>query len=94
MAKRRYARTNKNNFVLQLAKHEARERFLIKIYQGMQGRKKSRRDLQREHERLAKKSRLPHVDPLARYHMSVSSRDHSHLDIWLEQIQAKFGIKV
>ena len=94
LSKRRYERTNKHNFVLQLAKHEARERFLKKLDMVLFGQRKLHKAWARERKRLERRSQLPYVNPSDHYHISVSTRDASHLDVWLQMMEDEFQVPV
>ena len=68
--KQQYNRTNKNDFVTQLATQEARERLLMNISARMQG------DLlpkDSKSQREEKKASLPYVNPEDHYHISSST---------------------
>ena len=95
MAKRRYARTNKHNYILQLARHDAREQFLAKIDQELKRQQKQAKvNTRQRRKRKTTSSALPYVDPLDQYHISVSTRDVTSLSAWLQDLAEQSGLMV
>ncbi|ETW75354.1 hypothetical protein HETIRDRAFT_430757 [Heterobasidion irregulare TC 32-1] len=82
VVKCRYDCTNKNNFVPQLARHDARECLLHKV--AKQSDEHRRRELVRTRRQKCKwPERLPLSDPTAHYHIAISIRKHLNVRSWI-----------
>ncbi|KAI0264767.1 hypothetical protein BC834DRAFT_970691 [Gloeopeniophorella convolvens] len=85
ISKRRFQRTNKNQFVKQIAQHEARERVTRRVATRIKSHLQERDGLPTEPSGIA--DGLPFMDPAAHYHMSKSTCKHFHLPTWLGKHQ-------
>jgi len=94
LAKRRYKRTNKNNFIVQLAKQDARERLVSKIWKQLNPEETEHNTKKLQTKNRAEKLMLPHINHMDRYHISDSMRNFASLDDWLEETESTYRTKV
>jgi hypothetical protein len=86
-AKQCYTRTNKNGFVKQLAKHDARERVLRVVAARLVAHehKEKKRDRYGKHKaRHPRTVRMPH-EPTARYHIAEETAEKTDITVWLRE---------
>jgi len=79
---------------VQLAKHEARERLVSKIWQHLNPEETGHDAKKLQTKKRAEKLMLPHIDHMDRYHISDSTRDFASLDDWLEETESMYRTKV
>jgi len=94
LAKCRYAWMNKHNYVLQLARHDACKRFLVKIDQELKRQQKQVQVNTCQHRKHKARLSLPYIDPLDQYHISASTRDVTSLSAWLWDLATESGLQV
>ncbi|KAJ3925142.1 MAG: hypothetical protein NXY57DRAFT_949196 [Lentinula lateritia] len=88
--KRFYARTNRNQFSFQIARHEHRRRTLqmISKQKGHQYRGRvTRSQVATPSLSFSDSDPLPFTNPMTRYHMSSSTRYFQNLTVWLGELR-------
>ncbi|KAI0258587.1 hypothetical protein BC834DRAFT_1045792 [Gloeopeniophorella convolvens] len=88
--KRRFARTNKNNFTAQLAAAESRERMVRRVAQRMEAHVETTRmpqSLESDGPQPAEQRRTDEApaDPAVHYDVAQSAKDWDHITSWLSE---------
>jgi hypothetical protein len=106
ISKRRFDRTNKNNYVKQIAQQEARERFMRRLFARIVKERPeiANADIKRSVRQEASSKIpncpadtdevLPYTNPEDHHHIAQSERDVIDLGSWLDKHQSDPACKV